>query len=155
MPCRLYPLARIIRARASFPHRKPFIASIRAMARSDSTDQVISDIGSPRLPSSSRPSSACANPGCASAAAGRPAPGRRDRPGPSAFRASSSADSRIPAGTVTGDAPDTRATIPIPLRPAARASVPRYSRHWRSSSTRRITANFSASAASSASATVT
>ena len=125
MPCRLYPSARIIRATASFCTANPSPAIFCPISRSDRMFQVIAAIGSPRRPASSTPSSACLNPGWASSAFGRPAPGRRDRPGSSAARASSSAASRNPAATVVSDTPDARATAAIPPCPSARASVPR------------------------------
>ena len=98
----------------SFDHPNPSAAICRAMSRSDSVFQVSADIGSPRLPSSSKPSSASFNPRCTSSARGRPAPGRRDRPGSSAASAPSSAASAAPAATVVSDAPDARATAAIP-----------------------------------------
>lgn len=55
----------------------------------------------------------------------RPAPGRRDRPGSSAARFSSSPASSAPAATVVSDTRAARATAAIPPYPSARASVPR------------------------------
>jgi hypothetical protein len=98
----------------SFEHPNPSTASCPAISRSDNVLQVSADIGSPRLPSSSKLSSASANPGCTSSARGRPAPGRRDRPAPSAPSAPASAASAAPAATVVCDTPAARATAAIP-----------------------------------------
>jgi len=46
-------------AHTSFLHRNPRAAICRSRSRSDSKHQVISDTGSPRVASSSRPPSAC------------------------------------------------------------------------------------------------
>jgi hypothetical protein len=97
----------------SFEQGNPSAIICRAMSRSDRMLQVTADIGSPRLPSSSSPSSARANPG-ASSALGRPAPGRRDRPGSRPASAAGSPASAAPAATVVSDAPDARATAAIP-----------------------------------------
>ena len=107
------------------------------------------------MAASASPSSASLNPGCASPAARRPAPGRRDLPG---ITPAPSASSPAPAITVARDTPAAAATTATaaasehPSAPArARASDPRYSRHPRSSTCGRNSANFAASPATTTS----
>ena len=52
----------MIRDSASFRHRNPAVIIFRSMSRSDSVHQVISAIGSPRVPASRTPASASFNP---------------------------------------------------------------------------------------------
>ena len=100
--------------------------------------------GSPRMPGSTNSSSAASIPGWTSSTGRRPAPGARTRPsGCTPARISAT-----PAYTVVREAPDSRATNPIPTQPIASASDPRYNRHCFSSRCGRIAANFSVNAAS-------
>jgi hypothetical protein len=103
---------------------------------------------------SASPRSAGLNPGSFTSAFLRPPPGRRDCPGGSVSAAPSSICD-TPAATVDSEHPAARATAAIPPCPSARAPVPKYTRHWRSLSSGRITANFAASTASAPSGTAT
>jgi hypothetical protein len=93
---------------------------------------------------STRASSAWSSPGSRSVALGRPAPGRRMRPGglgPWSI-------SRMPRWTVEWLMPDARATTATPPRPSARACAPASRRRCRSSNCGPSTANIAASASS-------
>jgi hypothetical protein len=72
------------------------------------------------------------------------APGARTRPSGT----TPDLTSLTPVCTVVRDAPDRRATNPIPPQPIASASTPNSSRHCRSSKCGRIVASFSANASS-------
>jgi hypothetical protein len=103
-----------------------------------------SDSGSPRVSGPTNSSNASTTPGWISSTARRPAPTARTRPSGT----TPDLTSFTPVCTVVRDAPDKRATNPIPPQPIASASTPSNNRHCRSSRCGRIVANFPANASS-------